>query len=107
MHDLQRLIPAALQLASHQTIGRINRIILPTSMRRREVRLLERQIELPLCGRDLARLCKSAPDQDPTQNQFTALIYFAKFARGGVPIGADRDPDKGPIPPVLSIPSSR
>ena len=25
-------------------------------MRRREVRLLKRQIELPLCGRDLARL---------------------------------------------------
>jgi len=51
--------------------------------------------------------CKSAPDQDPAQNQFTALIYFAKFARGGVPVGADRDPDKEPIPPVLSIPSSR
>ena len=50
---------------------------------------------------------KSAPDQDPAQNQFTALIYFAKFARGGVPVGADRDPDKEPIPPVLSIPSSR
>ena len=50
---------------------------------------------------------KSAPDQDPAENQFTALIYFAKFARGGVPVGADRDPDKEPIPPVLSIPSSR
>ena len=56
MHDLQRLIPATLELARYQTIGRIDRIILPASMCRREVRLLKRQIELPLCDRDLARL---------------------------------------------------
>ena len=58
MHDLQRLVPAALQFACHQTIGRIDRIILPASMRRREVRLLKRQIELPLCGRGLGRLSR-------------------------------------------------
>lgn len=58
MHDLQRLIPAALQLAGHQTIGGIDSIILPASMRRREVRLLKRQIELPLWGRNLARLSR-------------------------------------------------
>jgi len=50
MHDLQRLIPAALELASHQTIGGINSIILPPGIGRREVCLLQRQFELPLCG---------------------------------------------------------
>ena len=50
MHDLQRLIPATLQLTRHQTIGGIDRIILPASMCRGKVRLLKRQIELPLCG---------------------------------------------------------
>src|SRR5215471_10582399 len=62
MHDLQRLVPATLQLARHQTIGGIDRIILPASMCRREVRLLKRQIELPLCGRDLARLSRERFD---------------------------------------------
>src|SRR6516225_7348626 len=48
VHHLQRLVPAALQLASDQTIGGIDSIILPTGMRRREARLLQRHIELPL-----------------------------------------------------------
>ena len=50
VHDLQRLVPAALQLAGHQAIGGIDSIILPTGMRRREARLLQRQLELPLGG---------------------------------------------------------
>src|SRR5215813_9901269 len=49
-HDLQLLIPAALELASHQTIGGINSIVLPSGIRRREVCLLQRQFELSLCG---------------------------------------------------------
>src|SRR5215472_11434371 len=40
MYDLQCLIPAALELASHQSVGGINSIILPPGIRRRE-----------LCGR--------------------------------------------------------
>jgi hypothetical protein len=47
-HDLQRVIPAALELASHQTIGGINSIVLPSGIRRREVCLLQRQFELSL-----------------------------------------------------------
>jgi len=50
MHHLQRLVPTALQLASDQTIGGIDSIILPTGMRRREARLLQCQLELPLGG---------------------------------------------------------
>ena len=50
MHHLQRLVPRALQLASDQTIGGIDSIILPTGMRRREARLLQCQLELPLGG---------------------------------------------------------
>jgi hypothetical protein len=56
LRDLQRLVPAALQLAGHQTVGGIDSIILPAGMRRREARLLQRQLELPLGGRCLARL---------------------------------------------------
>ena len=62
MHHLQRFIPAALQLACDQTIGRIDGIILPAGMCRREVRLLKRQIELPLCGRGLGRLSRQRFD---------------------------------------------
>src|ERR1700730_12747374 len=47
---LQRLVPPALQLASDQTIGGIDSIILPTGMRRREARLLQPHIALPLGG---------------------------------------------------------
>src|SRR5215471_18840113 len=50
MYDLQCLIPAALELASHQSVGGINSIILPPGIRRRELCLLQRQLELPLCG---------------------------------------------------------
>ena len=50
VHRLQRLVPAALQFASHQAIGGIDGIILPAGMRRREARLLQRQFELPLGG---------------------------------------------------------
>jgi hypothetical protein len=47
MHDLQRLIPAALQLAATRRLAG-STASLPASMRRREVRLLQRQLELPL-----------------------------------------------------------
>src|SRR5205823_354907 len=56
VHDLQRLVPAALQLTGDQAIVGIDGVILPTGMRRREARLLQRQIELPLGRRRLARL---------------------------------------------------
>ena len=56
VHGLQRLVPAALQLTGDQAIVGIDGVILPTGMRRREARLLQRQIELPLGRRRLARL---------------------------------------------------
>src|SRR5205814_2737928 len=56
VHDLQCLVPAALQLTGDQAIVGIDGVILPTGMRRREARLLQRQIELPLGRRRLARL---------------------------------------------------
>ena len=40
VHDLQRLVPAPLELASHQTIGGIDSIVLPARMRGLEARLL-------------------------------------------------------------------
>jgi hypothetical protein len=40
-------------LTSHQTIGGINSIILPPGVRRREVRLLQRQLEC-LCAADIS-----------------------------------------------------
>ena len=39
---LQCLVPAALQLASHQAIGRIDGVVLPTGMRDLVARLLKR-----------------------------------------------------------------
>src|SRR5947209_10438472 len=55
VHDLQCLVPAALQLTGDQAIVGIDGVVLPTGMRRREARLLQRQIELPLGRRRLAR----------------------------------------------------
>src|SRR5204862_530020 len=46
----------AFQLTGDQAIVGIDGVILPTGMRRREARLLQRQIELPLGRRRLARL---------------------------------------------------
>jgi hypothetical protein len=56
MHDLQRFVPAPLKLASYQTIGGIDRIVLSARMRSLEARSLQRQLQLPLGGRRLARL---------------------------------------------------
>src|SRR4051812_46189329 len=56
VHDLQRLVPAALQLTGDKAVVGIDGVVLPTGMRRREARLLQRQIELPLGRRRLARL---------------------------------------------------
>ena len=50
LRDLQRLVPAALQLAGHKAIGRIDGIILSTRMGGLETRLLQRQLQLPLGG---------------------------------------------------------
>ena len=50
VRHLQRLVPTALQLTSHQAIGGIDSIILATGMRGREASLLQRQLELPLGG---------------------------------------------------------
>jgi len=62
VHGLQCLVPAALQLAGHQAIGGIDRIVLPPGMRGLIARLLKRKLKLPLCGRCLARLGLDRPD---------------------------------------------
>src|SRR6266851_2574062 len=56
VHGLQCLVPAPLELAGHQTIGGIDSIVLPARMRGLEARPLQRQLQLPLGGRRLARL---------------------------------------------------
>ena len=63
MHDLQCLIPAAFELTSHQAVGGINSIILPPRIRGREMCFLQRQLELPLCGRYLAGLSRQRLDR--------------------------------------------
>src|SRR5215471_8469718 len=70
MHDLQRLIPAALELASHKTIVGINSIILPPGICRREPGLLQRQLELPSCGGYLALLSRQRLDRGSMPSGF-------------------------------------
>src|SRR6202022_2513704 len=45
-YGLQRLVPAALQLAGHEAIGGIDCVVLPTGMRGLVARLLKGQLEL-------------------------------------------------------------
>jgi len=52
----QRVVPAALQLAGHEAIARIDRVVLAARVRSLISYLLKRQLELPLCGRYLVRL---------------------------------------------------
>ena len=40
-------------------------------------------------------ICESAPKWDPFSSPGKHLIFATKFVRGGVPIGADRDPAGG------------
>src|ERR1700757_4949004 len=47
---LPRLVPAPLKLTGHQTIGGIDGIVLSTGMSGLVPRLLQRQLELSLCG---------------------------------------------------------
>src|ERR1700680_2907110 len=54
VYGLQRLVPAALQLAGHEAIGGIDGVVLPTGMRGLVARLLKGQFGLPLSGRCLA-----------------------------------------------------
>src|SRR5712671_2040938 len=56
VHDLQRLVPAPLELTGNQTIGGIDSIVLPARMRGLEACPLQRQLPLPLGGRRLAGL---------------------------------------------------
>src|SRR5262249_39405680 len=56
MQILKRLVPAALQLAGDQTISGIDGIVLAPCVGGLVARLLERQLELPLRRRYLARL---------------------------------------------------
>ncbi len=44
VHGLQRVVPAALQLAGHQAIVGIDGVVLPTCMRGLVARLLKRQL---------------------------------------------------------------
>ena len=91
----KRLVPAALQLASHQTIGGIDGIILPTRMGGLVARPLQRQLELPLCGRRLARLGLERLDrsidaerlQNP-QNLRADGMIGAQAAERDAPLGA-------------------
>jgi class 3 adenylate cyclase len=50
--------------------------------------------------------CETAPDRDPVSKHHKALISRAEFVRGGVPIGADRNPGKPSIPRAISRPST-
>jgi hypothetical protein len=50
LHRQKHLVPAALQLAGHEAIGGVNGIVLLTCMAGLITRLLQRQLELPLCG---------------------------------------------------------
>src|SRR5258708_39168143 len=82
MHDLQRLVPTALQLTGDQPIIGIDGVILSTRLRCRQARLLQRQMELPLCGRRLARLSLERLDrgidaerlQDPQHLRAAGLV---------------------------------
>jgi hypothetical protein len=56
VHRLQRLIPAALQLARYQPIGRIDAVVLSARMGSLVVCLGECQIELPPCRRHFSGL---------------------------------------------------
>ena len=47
--------------------------------------------------------CESAPNRTPAPKPYKALISLIEFVRGGVPIGADRDPGKAPISGVKSV----
>jgi hypothetical protein len=47
---------ATLKLAGYQAIRGIDRVVLPTGMSGLVTRLLQRQLQLPLCSRCLARL---------------------------------------------------
>jgi hypothetical protein len=76
VHDLQRPVPAALQLTSDQSIVGIDGVILPTGIRRREARLLQRHIELPLCGRRLARLSRERLDRGIDAERLQHPQYF-------------------------------
>src|SRR5215469_3694726 len=84
MHDLQRLIPAALERASHKTIVGINSIILPPGICRREPGLLQRQLELPSCGGYLALLSRQRLDRGIDAER---LQYPQHFRDNGI-IGA-------------------
>src|SRR5215813_6122493 len=95
MHDLQRLIPAALELVSHKTIVGINSIILPSGICRREPRLLQRQLELPSCGGYLARLSRQRLDRGIDAERLQYPQHFradgiigAQAAEGDAPRGA-------------------
>src|SRR5580693_4591887 len=50
-------VPAPLQLASYETIGRIDSVVLPAGVSRLITRLGQRQLQLSLCRRRFARLC--------------------------------------------------
>src|SRR5262245_33164820 len=57
LHRLQCLVPTPLQFSGDQTIVGIYRIVLPMGMGGLVASLLQREPELPLCGRCLVRLC--------------------------------------------------
>jgi len=50
VHDLQRLVPASLQLAGYEAISGIDRVILSTRVSSLVARLLKRKCQLPLCS---------------------------------------------------------
>ena len=47
--------------------------------------------------------CESAPNRDPGQKRYNALMSLEKFVRRGVPIGADQDPLNRSLLPFVSI----
>ena len=56
LYGFKRFVPAALQLASHQTVGGIDGVVLPARMGDFITRSLQRELKLLVCGRHLAGL---------------------------------------------------
>src|SRR5215831_4764802 len=95
VHRLQRLVPAALQLARYQPIGRIDAVVLSARMGNLVACLGECQIELPPSRRHFSGLSFKRSDrsidaewlQDAQNFRGDSLIRF-EAAEGDAPLGA-------------------
>lgn len=66
-----------------------------TSPRRPPSAIATTEVSLLLSiASSLSSYCESAPNRDPLRKHRKALIFLREFVRGGVPIGADWDPEE-------------